>query len=153
MGGAVFVKLKQGHLMLEKRATLGTSTELWECNQGKRKPDSSAPFELAAVLLGVYFLVATGLTVVLDIYPQAVIVAPEIFPALILVGVTVLALRSGHRKNEAISLYGLGLVYLRCDEPSVVKAGSAYTKALELLEGVRHYFLVDGNESATWWMT
>jgi len=80
-------------------ASTSTALALWDWNRSKRKTDPSAPVGLAFGLVGVYFLVATGLTVVLDILPQAADVAPAIFPALSLTGVTILALRADHARR------------------------------------------------------
>lgn len=80
-------------------ASTSTALTLWDYNQSKRKLDPSAPFALAFVLVGVYFVVATGLTVVLDIAPNLATYAPAIFPTLSLTGVTVLAIRADHRRR------------------------------------------------------
>jgi hypothetical protein len=80
-------------------ATTLTALELREYNKSKRKSDPAAPFWLAAILVGVYFVVALGLTVALDIFPEQAIFAPGIFPLLSLCGVTVLALRADHGRR------------------------------------------------------
>jgi len=80
-------------------ATTATALELREYNKSKRKSDPFAPFALSAVLVGVYFAVAVGLTVALDIVPTLATYAPAIFPILSLCGVTVLALRGDHRRR------------------------------------------------------
>ena len=80
-------------------ATVATALELREYNQEKRKSDPAAPFGLAALLAGVYLVVALLLTVVLDIVPILSIVAPGAFPFLSLCGVLVLAVRSDHRRR------------------------------------------------------
>jgi len=80
-------------------ATTATALELREYNASKRKSDPRAPFALAVVLVGVYFVVAVGLTVALDILPALATYAPGVFPVLSLGGVTVLALRSDHRRR------------------------------------------------------
>jgi len=82
-------------------ATTATALVLRDYNQSKRKTDPRAPFALALALVGVYFVVATGLTVVLDISPGLAVYAPAIFPTLSLTGVTVLALRSDHKRRLA----------------------------------------------------
>lgn len=85
-------------------ASSATALELREYNLRRRKSDPRAPFALAVALLGVYFVVATGLTVLLDIVPGLARLAPGVFPALSLCGVTVLALRADHRRRlEAIA--------------------------------------------------
>ena len=81
-------------------ASTSTALALWDWNRSKRKTDPSAPVGLAFGLVGVYFLVATGLTVLLDVIPQAADVAPAIFPALSLTGVTILALRADHARRK-----------------------------------------------------
>lgn len=82
-------------------ATTATALVLRDYNASKRKSDPQAPFALAVVLVGVYFIVATGLTVALDIAPNLATYAPAIFPALSLTGVTVLAIRSDHKRRLA----------------------------------------------------
>jgi hypothetical protein len=77
--------------------TTATALDLYQHNRRKRKIDPSAPFGLSATLVALYFFVATSLTVLLDIFPFLSTYAPAIFPALSLVGVTVIALRSNHR--------------------------------------------------------
>lgn len=84
-------------------ATTLTALELRDYNKSKRKSDPPAPFWLAAILVGTYFIVALGLTVALDIFPEQAIFAPGIFPLLSLCGVTILALRADHgRRLKAI---------------------------------------------------
>ena len=80
-------------------ATTTTALELREYNAGKRKSDPRAPFALAAVLVGVYLVVAVGLTVALDIVPTLAVYSPAIFPALSLCGVTTLAIRGDHKRR------------------------------------------------------
>jgi hypothetical protein len=80
-------------------ATTVTALELRDYNKSKRKSDPASPFWLAAILVGVYFIVALGLTVALDIYPDKAIFAPGIFPLLSLCGVTILALRADHGRR------------------------------------------------------
>jgi len=82
-------------------ATTSTALTLREYNAEKRKSDPSAPFVLAAALVGVYLVVAVGLTVALDIVPALAVYSPAIFPLLSLTGVTVLALRGDHRRRVA----------------------------------------------------
>lgn len=81
--------------------TTATALELREYNAAKRKNDPAAPFVLATALVGVYLVVAVGLTVALDIAPALATYAPAIFPVLSLTGVTVLALRGDHRRRLA----------------------------------------------------
>lgn len=80
-------------------ASAATALELWQYNKGKRKVDPAAPFVLAATLVLLYFVIATGLTLALDIFPGLATYAQAIFPTLSLTGVTVLALRSDHKRR------------------------------------------------------
>lgn len=80
-------------------AATATALMLWEYNRGKRKSDPVAPFVLAGVLVGMYFVSVVALTVVLDTAPALAMYAPLIFPVLSLAGVTVLALRADHRRR------------------------------------------------------
>ncbi len=82
-------------------AAVNTALELREYNASKRKSDPTAPFALGAVLVGVYVVVATGLTVALDIFPALAVYSPAIFPLLSLAGVTIIALRSDHGRRLA----------------------------------------------------
>ena len=77
--------------------TCATALDLYQFNQTRRKSDPPAPFALSITLVVLYFVVAVVLTVVLDILPTWSIVAPAIFPALSLTGVTVIALRKDHQ--------------------------------------------------------
>lgn len=79
--------------------TISTALTLWEYNAGRRKTDPSAPFPLAASLVGVYLVSTIGLTVLLDILPDLSRYAPALFPFLALVGAVNLALRAGHRRR------------------------------------------------------
>jgi hypothetical protein len=78
-------------------ASTGLALDLYGYNRGKRKADPPAPFKLSAALIGVYFAVALGLTVALDIVPGLAIYASGVFPFLSLVGVSILAIRIDHR--------------------------------------------------------
>jgi hypothetical protein len=82
-------------------ATTATALALWNYNKDRRKTDPRAPVALALAMIGVYYVVATGLTVLLDIVSGLAVYAPAIFPTLSLTGVTVLALRSDHRRRLA----------------------------------------------------
>jgi hypothetical protein len=77
--------------------TCATALDLYHFNQTRRKSDPPAPFALSVVLIGLYFVVAVVLTVVLDILPTWSVIAPAIFPTLSLAGVTVIALRKDHQ--------------------------------------------------------
>ncbi len=79
--------------------TVSTALTLWEYNASRRKTDPSAPFLLAASLVGVYLVSTIGLTVLLDILPDLSRYAPALFPLLALVGAVNLALRAGHRRR------------------------------------------------------
>ena len=78
-----------------------TALTLWDYNESKRKSDPSAPFGLAAVLVGCYYLSTIGLTVLLDITPTLARFAPAIYPTLAYVGTVNLALRSQHKRRLA----------------------------------------------------
>jgi hypothetical protein len=75
-----------------------TALTLWDYNEGRRKTDRPAPFWLAAVLVGFYYVSTIGLTVLLDIAPSLARFAPALFPTLALVGTVNLALRAQHRR-------------------------------------------------------
>jgi hypothetical protein len=76
-----------------------TALMLWEYNESKRKTDPSAPFLLAVVLVGFYYISTVGLTVLLDITPGLARFAPVIFPTLALVGTINLAVRAQHKQR------------------------------------------------------
>jgi hypothetical protein len=78
-----------------------TALTLWDYNESKRKIDPSAPFVLAVMLVGFYYVSTVGLTVLLDIVPDLARFAPVIFPTLALVGTVNLALRAQHKRRVA----------------------------------------------------
>ena len=82
-------------------ASTGLVLELYDYNKRKLASEAQAPAKLAGVLVGAYFIVATGLTVALDILPDLARFAPAIFPTLSLTGVSILAIRSDHRQRLA----------------------------------------------------
>ena len=82
-------------------AATSTALTLRAYNQTKRKSDPSAPFALALSLVGVYFASVTALTVVLDTLPGLAAFAPLVFPVMSLAGVSVLAIRSDHKRRLA----------------------------------------------------
>lgn len=75
-----------------------TALALWDYNESKRKTDPTAPFPLAAALVG-FYVSTVGLTVFLDIAPNLACFAPVIFPTLALVGTVNLALRAQHKRR------------------------------------------------------
>jgi hypothetical protein len=91
--------LAGGAIELLGLATVNTALTLREYNANKRKSDPRAPFGLAASLAGVYLVVAVALAVVLDVVEALATWTPAIFPLLSLCGVTVLAVRSDHRRR------------------------------------------------------
>jgi hypothetical protein len=80
-------------------ASTGLVLELYNYNKNKLSSEPDAPVALAVVLVSAYFVVATGLTVVLDLYTGMARYAPAIFPALSLAGVSILAMRADHRQR------------------------------------------------------
>jgi len=82
-------------------ATTVTALDLREYNASKRKTDPVAPFPLAAMLVGVYLVVAVVLTVALDTVPMLATYAPALFPGLSLAGMMILALRHDHARRLA----------------------------------------------------
>ncbi len=84
-----------------------TALTLWDWNARKPKDEPKAPFWIAAVLVGVYFVSTIGLTVVLDADSGMTHVAPAIFPVLAIVATVNIALRSQHaHRLERISAAG-----------------------------------------------
>ncbi|HIP97187.1 MAG TPA: hypothetical protein EYH32_08255 [Anaerolineae bacterium] len=77
-----------------------TALEFREHNRGLRDSDQRrAPFELAAGMVAVYFVIVTALTVLLDTASTMARYAPLIFPLTSMTGVTLLALRADHRRR------------------------------------------------------
>jgi hypothetical protein len=66
-------------------------------NLARRKNDEAAPFLLAASLVGIYFLTAVSLTILLDIYPKIARFAPGVFPIFTLIGGVNIALWTEHK--------------------------------------------------------
>ena len=79
-----------------------TALALWDYNESKRKTDPTAPFPLAVVLVGFYYVSTVGLTVLLDIVPSLARFAPVIFPTLTLVGTVNLVLRAQHKRRVSV---------------------------------------------------
>ena len=50
------------------------------------------------------------------------------------------------RRNEAVALYGLGVAYRRGPGKSIVKAVANFQKALDVLQSIRYYYVVEGND-------
>lgn len=82
-------------------AATNTALTLWDYNRSRRKSDPAAPAKMAAALVVGYVAVAVALTVALDLAPGLRPIAPVIFPFLSLVGVTLVGLRSDHRRRLA----------------------------------------------------
>jgi hypothetical protein len=82
-------------------AAANTALMLRDYNASKRKSDPRAPFELAAALAGTYLVATVMLAVLLDAMPALARWTPAVFPLLSLSGMSVLALRSDHRKRTA----------------------------------------------------
>jgi hypothetical protein len=80
---------------------ISTTLLLWDYNQSRRKTQPPAPVRLAAVLVVGYAVVTILLTVLMEIMPGMVILAPALWPLLSLVGAVNLALRSQHRHRLA----------------------------------------------------
>jgi len=76
--------------------SVSTALSLWDFNVRKSRNEPTAPFWIAAVLVGVYFVSTIGLTVVLDANSGLTHAAPAIFPILSIVATVNIALRSQH---------------------------------------------------------
>jgi hypothetical protein len=112
-------------------ATTATALELRQYNASKRKPDPHGPFALAAVLVGIYLVVAVGLTVALDILPVLAVYSPAVFPLLSLCGVTTLAIRGDHKRR---------LEAIRAEKAERKAARSRNRKPVRKVEGIpAHY--------------
>jgi hypothetical protein len=68
-------------------------------NASKRQKDPAAPLWVALVLVGVYFVTAVSLTILMDIIPGLAVYAPAIFPVFSLCGMTIAALYFDHRSR------------------------------------------------------
>ena len=66
-------------------------------NRERRKIDEAAPFPLAISQVGIYFLTAVSLTILLDIYPEIARFAPGVFPIFTLIGGVNIALWTEHK--------------------------------------------------------
>lgn len=74
---------------------------LYEWNNTKNKSDPAAPFWLAMLCTGFYFVVTIGLTVLLDVYPELAQFAPAIFPLLAAIGAVNIAVKNGQARRES----------------------------------------------------
>jgi hypothetical protein len=84
-------------------ASTHITMEMYQYNQTKRQSDPKAPFDVGLAATIVYFLVGISLTVVLEIFPETVIIAPAAFFLLAIVAYITLALMSGHaRRTQGI---------------------------------------------------
>lgn len=75
-------------------AATSTALDIYIYNQTRRKIDPPAPLFLAIVLVLAYLLIATCLTIIVEVIPNLAIYAPVIFPSLSLAGAVILALQS-----------------------------------------------------------
>jgi hypothetical protein len=70
-----------------------TALDLYIFNQNRRKTDPPAPIILPLILLGVYLVTTTALTIIVEIVPTLATYTPIIFPSLSLGGAVILALQ------------------------------------------------------------
>lgn len=77
---------------------------LYDWNETRTKLDPAAPFTLSVFLVGTYFIVTIGLTVLLDVIPGLARYAPAIFPLLAAVGAVNIAIKNGQQRREAARL-------------------------------------------------
>ena len=77
-------------------AIMATALDLYRYQRGKRKSDPDAPLWMAAALIGLYFLAALLLVLVLDLVPAIATWSQAVFPVLSLASMALLALRMDH---------------------------------------------------------
>lgn len=80
-------------------ASTHITLEMYQYNQTKRKSDPEAPFSVGMLVTSVYFIVGFSLTVLLEVVPNLVIIAPAAFFLLAIVAYITLALMSGHARR------------------------------------------------------
>jgi len=80
-------------------ATTSTLLELRRYNCDKRKSDPVAPVTLAGVLVGVYFVAALALVVLVGNFPSLASWVPALFPVLSIAGLSTIAIRDDHRRR------------------------------------------------------
>jgi len=86
-------------------ATTHITLEMYQYNQTKLKNQPEAPFIIGLLVTFAYFLIGLSLTVVLELVPNLVIIAPAAFFLLAIVAYVALALMSGHsRRVQGIQL-------------------------------------------------
>lgn len=73
--------------------------EMYQYNQTRLKSHPEAPFGVGLIVTSVYFLVGFSLTVVLELLPDLVVIAPAAFFLLAIVAYITLALMSGHSRR------------------------------------------------------
>ena len=84
-------------------ASTHITMEMHQYNQTRRKSDPEAPFSVGMLASISYFFIGITLTVLLELFPEMIIVAPAAFFLLAVVAYITLALMSGHaRRLEAI---------------------------------------------------
>ncbi len=79
-----------------------TALEFRSHNRGLKDGDKrTSPYGLAVALVVAYLVSVTGLTVILDTMPELARYAPLIFPIISLCGVTIIGIRTDHRRLVA----------------------------------------------------
>lgn len=79
-----------------------TALEFRSHNRGLKDNDKrQAPYGLAVLLVIIYLVSVTGLTIILDTMPEMARFAPLIFPIISLCGVTIIGIRTDHRRLVA----------------------------------------------------
>lgn len=89
-----------------------TALEFRSHNRGLKDEDKrQAPYSLAIVLVAVYLFSVTVLTVILDTAPELARYAPLIFPIISLCGVTIIGIRTDHKRLVVDMTFSLAPPY------------------------------------------
>lgn len=110
-------------------ASTHVTLEMYTYNQAKRKTDPPAPFNVGVAVSGIYFVTGIVLTVVLEIIPSSVIIAPAFFFLLAIVAYIVLALMSDHAKRVQ------GIAELKAEQKAEHKRNKSGTGTAEQTGG------------------
>jgi hypothetical protein len=112
-------------------ASTHTALEMYQYNQTRRKTDPEAPFGVGVLMSTVYFVVGITITVLLEVFPDLVVLAPASFFFLAIVAYVTLALMSGHaRRLEAIRQEKEDRKEQRKEQAETYRKGSGKSEAL-----------------------
>lgn len=112
-------------------ASTHITLEMYTYNQDRRKTDPEAPLTVGITVSGIYFVTGIVLTILLEVWADAVIIAPAFFFLLAIVAYITLALMSGHAKRVH------GVAEQKAEHKRNKSTGSSGSVYSEIGEGTR----------------